>query len=219
MIEGQPKLICIIGTDGVGKTTHVQELLNQLKNNGMRCKYVWFRFHHFISLFLLAYCRLVNLTIYENKDGEKICHHEFYRSRAISFIYPWLLFVDTVPMYIIKISIPLFFGYTIVCDRFVYDTLVDLMIDLRKFDIHKKFIGKLFINMIPKNSCVILLDIDESIIRERRKDLINDQSLNMRRTAYKTVAKEFDIPTIENNVSFQEVHEQIIKYLGDKHGY
>lgn len=209
----EKRFICIIGTDGTGKTTHVKILLNRLKINGRNYRYMWFRFNHLLSVFLLIYCRLVNLTIYEKIDGEKIGYHEFYRSKTISFLYPWFLFLDTIPAYVSKILIPSIFGYNIICDRFIYDTIVDLMIDLNNFNIHKEMIGKLFISLVPKNSYIILLDLEESIIRERRKDLINDKSLTMRRIAYTKIAKEFNIPIIENGPSIQEVSKQINKIL------
>ena len=214
MMREKGLLICIIGVDGVGKTTHVHKLLDRLKQNGVICRYTWFRFFHFISLPLLAFCRLTNLTVYEGKNDQRMGRHEFYRSKVISFLYPWFLFIDILPMYFIKIYVPLRFGYTVVCDRFIYDTLVDLMIDLKDFDIYKKYIGRLFINLIPKDACTILLDLNESSIRERRYDLRNDQSLKARRKMYNLIAKEFKLPIIENNLTIEDIHNKIYTYLG-----
>ena len=83
MGKEKPAFICIIGVDGVGKTAHVQKLLKNLKNNGVRCKYTWFRFYNFLSLLLLAYCRLVALTVYETRNGQRIWRHDFYKSKII----------------------------------------------------------------------------------------------------------------------------------------
>jgi thymidylate kinase len=208
------RLICIIGVDGVGKTAHVRKLLETLDDKKIPNKYVWFRFYHFSSLLLLIYCRLVHLTVYEIKNGQKIGRHEFYKSKIISFLYPYLLFIDMYPLYIIKIYLPLRLGYTMICDRFVYDTLVDLMIDLKNFEIYQKFSGKLFLRLNKRVNKMILLDLDESIIRERRKDLMVDQSLEERRKVYKQLAKVFNIKMIDNSKNFNEVNDSIIKYMG-----
>ena len=207
------ELICIIGVDGTGKTTHAQKLLNEMKNEGVPCKYTWFRFNHFFSLILLAYCRLAGLTVYERTNGQDIGRHEFYRSKIISFLYPWMLFIDILPMYFIKISIPLHIGYTIVCDRYIYDTLADLMIDLNDLNIHRKIIGKFFLRLFPIDTKAIILDLDEETIRERRIDLMGDRSLERRRKVYKQIAKDFDIPIIENTGSIKEVHKNIVSLL------
>jgi thymidylate kinase len=116
-------------------------------------------------------------------------------------------------MYFIKISLPLRFGTTLVCDRFIYDAIIDLMIDLRDFDIHKKFIGKLFIKMIPKNTKVILINLNPATIRERREDLINDQSLGDREEAYLVIAKYFNISIVNNYGNIDNVHQEIMKIL------
>ncbi len=216
MRNEKSELICIIGVDGVGKTAHAQKLLKNLKDCGVRSKYTWFRFYHFSSLLLLAYCRMVALTVFEIKDGQKVGRHEFYRSKIISTLYPLLLFIDMLPMYFIKISLPRRLGYTIVCDRYIYDTLVDLMIDLREFEIHKKFFGELFMGLLPKNTIVIHLDLDEKIIRERREDLKVDQSLELRRKLYSKLSQDLDIPTIENDRSIDEVHIEIAEILRGK---
>lgn len=215
MKKNNPKLICIIGVDGVGKTTHAQKLVGRLESDGVRCKYTWFRFYHFLSLLLLAYCRLVNLTVYEYKNGYKIGHQEFYRSKIVSFLYPLILFIDMLPMYFIKIFIPLRLGYTVICDRFVYDTLVDFMIALDDFKIHKKAIGKLYLMLIPTNTKTIILDLNEEIIRERREDLMDDQSLKMRRRAYHQIAKDFCVPILENTKSIEEIQTTLIDYFMD----
>jgi thymidylate kinase len=210
MKKEKPAFICIIGVDGVGKTAHINKLMENFKNEGIRCKYTWFRFYHFLSLLLLAYCRLVDLTVYEIKNGQKVGRHDFHKSKLISSLYPFVLFIDMLPMYFVKIYLPRRFGYTIVCDRFVYDTLIDLMIDLREYDIHKNNIGELFLGLRPEETIVIHLDLDENIIRKRRKDLTADQTLNLRRKLYNKLCKDLDIPTIMNDKPIDDVHTEII---------
>jgi thymidylate kinase len=118
-----------------------------------------------------------------------------------------------IPMYFAKIYLPKRFGYTIVCDRFVYDTLVDLMVDLKDFEIHKKNLGALFLGLAPKNAIVIHLDLDEKIISERREDLKADSTLGFRRKLYSKLCQDFDIPTVENKKPVDEVQTEIAKCI------
>jgi thymidylate kinase len=214
MEKVNPSLICIIGVDGTGKTTHANMLVNFFKKNGIPCRYVWFRFFHFLSLPLLAYCRLFGLTIYEANNGEKIGRHEFYKSKTISILYPYVLFIDMLPAYLFKIILPLNLGSVIICDRFIFDTLVDLMINLNNFSINKTIIGRLYLMLVPKNTKVVLLDLNESIIRKRRTDLARDQSLEARRIAYHQLAKDLNVPTIVNDGMIDDVNNRIFRLLG-----
>jgi thymidylate kinase len=213
MVKKKPAFICIIGVDGVGKTAHADRLRDKLKDDGIKCKSTWFRFYHFLSIFLLVYCKLVGLTVYETKNGQRIGRHDFYKSRFISALYPLILFIDLLPMYIAKIYLPRRFGYTIICDRFVYDTLVDLMVDLKDSEIHKKDLAKQYLSLAPKNTIVIHLDLDENIIRKRREDLKADSTLALRRRLYSKMCQDLDIITIENKKPIDEVQNEIAKYI------
>ena len=79
------KIIAISGIDGCGKTSIIKELIKSLSKNGEESRYVWLRYNHYITKFLLAFCRLSGLTKYENVQGVRVGYHEFYRSKIISF--------------------------------------------------------------------------------------------------------------------------------------
>jgi thymidylate kinase len=161
----KPMFICITGIDGVGKTTHVNLILKHLREKGIKCQYKWLRFHHFFSLPLLAFCRVAGYTRLSTLGNSQKCsYHEFYKSGFVSAVYPWILFFDTFLFTSIKVYIPMFFGTTIVCDRFVYDTLIDLMVATKDYKTYKKPVGKFFLKLIPKNAHFVMLDLDKSTI-------------------------------------------------------
>jgi thymidylate kinase len=213
MRNRNPPFICIIGVDGVGKTTHVRKIIDRLQSSGMPCKYTWFRFQNYISLAILAYCKVTGLTVSETQCDKRVSLHQFYRSRSVSWLYPLVLFVDMLPAYFIKIRLPMLLGYAVVCDRCAYDTLVDLMIDLGNPEIHKEYVGRLFRRLIPKDARVALLDLDEEIIRSRRKELRDDHTLEMRRRLYHKLSQEFQIPVIDNDAEMSKVGDVICETL------
>ncbi|MHB8163128.1 MAG: hypothetical protein ACYDDV_02140 [Methanoregula sp.] len=209
-----PKMICLIGVDGSGKTTHVNLIIGKLKQHGIPAKYVWFRFHHFLSLVPLIYCRIVGLTIYEIKNSNVYGRHEFYRSKIISFVYPWTLLIDMSIVYFIKIIIPHRIGYTLVSDRCIYDTLVDLMIDLDDLNFPDTFVGTLYRKFLMQKTAVsIFLDIHESVITKRRPELKYDITLEKRRQCYQKLTQFYKIPVVINDGDINEVNENIFKLL------
>lgn len=218
------KLICIIGPDGVGKSTQVKMLIDRLRKEGIKCEYKWLRFHHFFSLPLLAIARLMGLSEVKTLESDgKIGYHYFERSKTISILYPIFLFIDTLVFNTIKIYIPIkLFKKTIVCDRFVYDTIVDLMVSTRNYEIYKSKIGELFLSLIPKDSKVIMLVTDEEILKKRREDVMHDNTLNLRIKLYKKLAGEFGIPMIDARLPMEEVRKSLmrtLKLLGEKYGH
>jgi thymidylate kinase len=195
----KPMFICITGIDGVGKTTHVNLIIEHLREKGIKCQYKWLRFHHLFSLPLLAFCRVAGYTRLSTLGNfQKCSYHEFYKSRFVSAIYPWILFFDTFLFTTIKVYIPMFFGTSIVCDRFVYDTLIDIAVATKDHEIYKKSVGKLFLKLIPKNARFVMLDLDKSTIFSRRSELKNDLTFGERYELYTEFSRLFDITIVYN---------------------
>ena len=210
----KPMFICITGIDGVGKTTHVNLILEHLRNKGIKCEYKWLRFHHLISLPLLAFCRLAGYTrVSTLGDTQKCSYHEFYRSDFISFVYPWILLMDTVLFTTVKVYIPMLYGNTIVCDRFVYDTLIDVAVATRDHKIYDKAVGKLFLKLIPENARIVMLNLDKAIVISRREELMDDVTFDERYELYRSFSDEFGIRVVENGGAVEDVNKLIISGL------
>jgi thymidylate kinase len=214
-MKQKPMFICITGIDGVGKTTHVNLILEHLREKGIKCQYKWLRFHHYFSLPLLAFCRVAGYTRVSTLGGTQKCsYHEFYRSKVVSFVYPWILLLDTALSTTTKVYIPMLFGNTIVCDRFVYDTLIDLAVATKDPEIYKKPVGKLFFLLIPSNSKFVMLTVDKQTILSRRPELRDDATFDEKYEFYGRLAEIFGIVSISNVTNISNVKAQLLFHMG-----
>jgi thymidylate kinase/predicted nucleotidyltransferase len=217
-----PPLIYLAGVDGSGKTTHARLLLNALAAGGMRGSYVWLRFPRLTSIPFLAYARLRGYSWREVVDGVEHGYWDFRRSWLMSVIFPWALWLDTFLMATRKLYLPLMLGRSVVCDRFVADILVDLMLALNDPDFFCRAPGKLFLALLPSKAQVVVLDIETDLARQRSPDLRGDRTHAQRRQAYLRLAERLGWPVVNNaqpleNVS-TELREKLIRQeKGDLH--
>lgn len=202
----------IAGSDGSGKTTYLREIEDEIISKGKRTKHIWIRSPKILSKPLMAYCRLVGLTKYKTINGVRYGKHEFYRSFFVSWLFPILQLLDfRIKWYFEKRKIDN--DVVLLIDRFNIDTLADLMVDTKKMNLHKSWIGKQFLKLTPIDIKIIVLYVDEEIIRKRKIDTLHDEHLSYKIEVYKKLSKDLRIKSIDNNREFEMVKKDIENYF------
>lgn len=180
-------LICFSGQDGSGKTTHAESLRNDLvrtiqvmnddiMEKNLRVNYVWSRG---IGLTLDPLMRMIRPLMFSDKSprvaGNSPRHEReretWLRLKPIKLLWAYSTLVDELLQLLIKIKIPLFLRQqqTVVCDRYVYDTLVDIECGLNQHV--SRVMEKITTDLSPKPSMVFILDAEPAELAKRKKDL------------------------------------------------
>lgn len=198
------RLICIAGVDGSGKTTLAKKLVDELNQKGYPTKYVWFRFPYFLTFTLLFIARLTKLTQYVSNGKHRVGIHYFHL-QPFRALYPLTVLIDTLVHYVIKIAIPLKLGYIVICDRWIYDIIVDVSIDVHNVCVrafHPSAIGGLYYRLASQARFTLLLDAPDHVLETRRPETQLDPYKRGRRILYRRLAKAHGINTIytENEI-------------------
>lgn len=211
-------LICFTGIDGAGKTTLSKALVEVLKKRGINCKYVYGRFQPFISkpliligkkLFLKESNVFNDYNTYLNKKRLIIKKFKF-----LFLIYWCIILLDYCLQLIFKIRIPLILGKIIICDRYVYDTVInDFAIDMNySIDKVKSLIKKL-LHIAPKPTLTFLIDVPEEIAFHRKDDIPSIELLKEIRKIYLEVGKEERMIFLDGNKPKFEIQQDIVKIV------
>ncbi len=208
-------IIAICGIDGSGKTTQIKLLEKYLKERGFKVKYVWFRWTAFFSYPILALCRLLGYTKWRTIGGSGVryAEREFYMNKTLAKIWPWFFTLDTFIHLIFRIKIRNILGYIILCDRFILDIFVDLMYETKDYRLPKSLIGRILFSLMPKNSKLVIIDVDESIAYLRKRDIPSIDYLKKRRELYIMLAKILRIPIVNGGREIWKIHEDILNII------
>jgi len=207
-------LICFTGIDGSGKTTLSKELVKLLNENGVKCRYVYGRLNPLILKPFILIGELVflhkkdifkNYSEYTNTKRKAIEKHSF-----LSSVYQQILLFDYGIQIFFKVKLPLIFGKNIICDRYVYDTVItDLSVDM---NYSKEKVMKLLNNLLrffPEPDIAFLIDIPEEIAYQRKNDTPTIKYLKERRKMYLDVGKEYRMVILDGSKKLEELQCEI----------
>lgn len=215
-MKTKPFLICFTGIDGSGKSTQSKNLTEYLKGRGIPTIYVWNRFE---PRLLIPFFKIGKLLFFRGKDLYKD-YTDFSRTQqrilgksVIARIYQFLLTVDYALQIMLKIKIPLIRGWTVVCDRYVFDSAVDIGIDTGNPGKTKEML-EAFFRLTPKPDVTFLLDLPEHIALERKSDTPSLEYLKERRQLYLDMAEAYNMIVLDGATAPQTVEALVRKRIG-----
>ena len=207
-------LICFSGMDGSGKTTLSKELVELLNKKGIKCRYVYGRLNPFILkpfiligdwLFLRGKDISKNYSEYSNTKRKAIEKHSF-----LSKVYQQILMFDYSLQIIFKVKLPLIFGKNIVCDRYIYDTMItDLSVDMNYSRDKVTNVLKNLLRFFPEPNITFLIDVPEEIAYKRKDDTPSIEYLRERREIYLDVGRKYGMIILDGSKRLEELQLEL----------
>ncbi len=208
----RPYMICLIGMDGSGKTSQALALSKYLNDNGINNEYVWGRWDPIIFKPIIRIAQ--KILFYKNdmnKDYSKYKNKKksFLKNKLTSNLWAYSLLFDYFIKIFKDIKIPLLKRKIVICDRYIYDSVIDLAVDL---DYDNKKIKKIIdfsLLIIPTPDIVILIDLPEEIAFGRKDDVPSLEYLKDRRCRYLDLGKIYKIQIIDGDRNFTQIQQEI----------
>ena len=209
-------MICFVGIDGSGKTTHALALCRELSAKGINCMYV--RPRYALLRFLPSIFREWGDKHTYISPRNIMIPSEIQKTRKVSryvriFKIPLTLFFLIYASFTYFLDIrPLLSEFIIVCDRYFFDWLYNLW-------------GKVataLTHLLPKPNLVVLLDIPVATALSRMHD-IEDKSISPNyyrslQSWYLVLARQREFFVIDSSSDFEKTKQQILNriliYLG-----
>jgi len=223
-----PMLISISGVDGSGKSTYAENLYETLNFCELKTRFVWSRVGS--SGFLKPFSRMAKI-FHSLKRGKPISKHSenfeesearrkdlFGKSPVFRILGLFTLLLEMLGQYSFKVALPLFFKKVVICDRYIYDTLVDITtrygVNLNSRE------GKLFARILtvltpkPDIAYLLLISPEDACSRKevnaKESHLIKDQI-----GLYQDIASMFSLRQINanNNTCITTINDKMINEI------
>jgi len=215
------KLICFIGLDGAGKSTLSKSLQSYFLSKGIKTKIIWVKLGvPIVNIPKIVYkIMLVFSKSKDKKDSNKSDTSSFKipENPIIRKVYLTYILLDHWFQILIKVGMPLIFGYYIICDRYIADSVVDLVAN---FDMHyedaksilKKFIG------IPKSDYAFYIEVSPEVAFTRKNEGYPLEYLILKKNIYSKITNdnEFNIITLDGTLDKDTLFKKVIDLLNQK---
>ncbi len=202
--------ICFTGIDGSGKTTQAKLLVDWMKGHEIACKYVWNRYEpQMLKPFLLI---VKKIFMHERSEPSRHTKKNMLVKHSLfAIIYLYFLLIDYFLQIYKRVTLPLLLGTSVICDRYIYDTIVDIALIFNyPSEQMNKLLAKSF-KFVSHPDLVFLVDTPENIAYQRKDDIPSLDYLIQRREIYQKIAKENKMIILDGSKSIASLEEIIQK--------
>ena len=206
------KLVCFTGIDGAGKTTLIRITINRLKAKGITFNYAYGSH----LLFLLKPVIVIGKRLFfKNRDASN--DYGAYVSSAnrvggnsfLSTCYQSAVLIEYLIQAYFKVTWPLLLGKNIILDRYFYDTIINMKINL---GFNEKTLNKMIKALsiiLPTPDVIYFVDVPEEVSFSRKTDTPSIDYLKARRGFYKKIAENYHAIFLDGTKKIDDLYTLI----------
>ncbi len=214
-------LICLTGIDGAGKTTLAKSLTESMKAKDIDAIYVYNRFKPVLMriVFLIGkplFLRKQN--IFKDYKKYSTSKKSLFRHPGVLLFYRFMVFFEYSIQVILKTNFRLARGKVLVCDRYIYDTIInDFAIDLgySQDKVLKEL--KWYFRLFPSPDLAFFVDIPEEVAMQRKNDIPSIDFIRARRRFFLETAARLKLLRLngceEKSVICSKAETKILSYI------
>src|SRR5919112_1309140 len=203
--------ICIIGNDGSGKSTLSEKVFCKIRENDKKIKKTYGRYQPLLMRYIMYAGRKLFLSK-DRKFGTDYDHrlknkqYLFRKAPIISRVYTALIIVEYYLEIMFKIAIPYKLGYSIIADRYVYDTIInDISIDRELSAADTIDLSRKFFFFFPKPDITFFIRVPENVALSRKSDIPSLGYLKMRNKYYNEMALSQKFVILDGTLEISEL--------------
>jgi thymidylate kinase len=125
-------------------------------------------------------------------------------------VWRTVLLIDALAQVLVMVSIPLRLGTVVVSDRYVFDQMVDLALDIRPSQHEfREWTRKPYYRLFPRPDEIFLLDVDMMKAYSRKPDARPISDWMSRQRWYFVLSTAIPMTVVNASRDFESVHSDI----------
>lgn len=212
--RGGSAILVLSGLDGSGKSTQAELLAGKLRESGVPAEAVWNRWEPRLSAPLIRlarrYLRSSGGAAGESYEAFRDAKRATMRSGLKRSLWQAMVWSEYACQVHRRLAPRRLRGTAVVCDRYVYDTMIDVAIN---FSLPPERLGELarhpLLGFFPKPGLVIFIDVDPAVGAARKSDGTPAAYLADRREYYREMARILQAPLLDGGAPVERVFAQI----------
>ena len=152
------RLIVFSGLDGSGKSTQIELLMQRFKESGQQTVYLWTR-----GGYTRGFEVLKNLVRRFGKrhgvppPGRSDKRSQAFSNPVLRQLWITLALLDLMMVYTFQVRLWLIQGKVVVCDRYIWDTMIDFQINFATDKVETWLLWQLLTRLAPPPQVAYLL--------------------------------------------------------------
>lgn len=166
-------MIAFSGLDGAGKSTQIDLLTSVYKTNNKKSIVFWCRGGYSPGmLYSKSFFIKKKTNAASSNRSEVISRNKQFSNPFVRKTWLFLSILDLIFFYGIYIRVKELLGTRIICDRYIFDTLIDFRLNFPQEQVDKWWIWKIlcFLAVKPVKHFVLTVSVQESQKRSKLKD-------------------------------------------------
>jgi len=207
------RLVCFVGTDGSGKSTASDAMLHTLSKKGITCRKIWgayeLRFFRF-AVKSVKRLMLKNPSPYGDYSKYKDDVAKATRRPFVTNVYTLMVFCEYWLQIFFNVTVPMSLGKTVVSDRYVYDTVINMSSNLGLDPQAFKRKLERWIKFFPKPDLVIYVEVPPEVSMARKDDIPDIEYVRKRHEYYRLLAGSLCPRIVDGTTPIKAIRDEMV---------